>query len=188
MKRVLLFLLVLGFIGGSAYSADIMQYPMPLDGGNVLLDIGLGLALSSNPDMSIGIPPIVLSAEYCLPPIPLSVGGLIGLYQYKRSFAGAYDSHSWTWTYVTLGGRANWHFNFFDLNWLDLYAGLFAGYTSIRFSSTRGGDKNDYDNLNDGLNIGLQAGAHFYFTDRIGAVAELGYPFVVKAGLALKFN
>jgi hypothetical protein len=38
-----------------------------------------------------------------------------------------------------------------------------------------------------GFAIGGQLGAHFYFTDMVGAVLEFGYPFVGKVGLALKF-
>jgi hypothetical protein len=39
-----------------------------------------------------------------------------------------------------------------------------------------------------GFDSGFQAGAHFYFRNNIGLVLESGYPFALKAGVALKFG
>jgi len=180
MKKVLLLLLILGFIGGFAFSVDLMQYPPPLEGGNILIDAGLGYAFASDLGATMKIPPIVLSAEYCLPSVPISIGGLFGFYKYEFK-------QSWleTWTYATFGARANWHWNI-DVSRLDLYTGAFIGYTyfswSSDFSPIAGYIKPNFG----GIDFGGQAGAHFYFIKHIGAVLELGYPFVVKAGLAIK--
>ena len=191
MKRVLLFFLVFLMVGVFAFSADLMNYPRSLDGGNILVDVGFGYALAPKPNTTINIPPILLSAEYCLPSsVPISVGGLVGFYQYgyKYKEPGSHVPWEETLTFVTFGARANWHWNVdININWIDLYTGIIVGYNY--FSQTiEGNPYSGYvQSAHGGLAYGGQAGAHFYFSDRIGAVVELGYPFVAKAGVALKF-
>jgi len=183
MKKVLLLLLVLSAAGGFAFSADLMDYPTSLGGGDFLIDAGLGWAFTSGSSTSISasttIPPIVLSAEYCLPSIPVSVGGLMGFYQYEWRHSGVNTPWVETWTYATFGVRANWHWNI-GVSWFDLYTGAFIGYNYFSWSS-----ESKY--THGGLDFGGQVGAHFYFAKNMGALAEWGYPFVAKAGLALKF-
>ena len=187
MKRLFLFLLVLGVAGGFAFSADLMDYPPSLEGGNILVDIGIGYAflptrLNSDPTMKI--PPIVLSAEYCLPSgVPISVGALAGFYQCEWT-----GGTNWaeTWTFVTFGARANWHWNI-DVSWLDLYTGAFFGYTLYSYINDGNPQIGHIHPSYGGLSFGGQAGAHIYLSKHLGFVAEMGYPFVAKAGLALKF-
>jgi hypothetical protein len=191
MKRVFLFFLVLLMVGVFAFSADLMNYPPPLDGGNILFDVGFGLALAPSTVVRTGatimVPPVVLTAEYCLPVgVPISLGGLVGFYMFKWNYPGGHVPYKETWTFATFGTRANWHWNI-DVNWLDLYTGAFIGYNLFFWSREGSSFSGDIDPAFGGLVFGGQAGAHFYFTDRIGAVAELGYPFVTKVGLALKF-
>ena len=180
MKRALLFLLVFGVVGGFTFSADLMDYPPPLDSGNILVDVGLGYVFV--PDTTIKIPPIVASAEYCLPSVPISVGGLVGFYQYEKKA----PKELWveTWTYVTFGARANWHWNI-DVSGLDLYTGALFGYNYFTWFSDR--PYGYVEPANSGLVFGFQGGAHFYFSEYVGVVAELGFPFLAKVGLALKF-
>jgi len=184
MKKFLLLFLSLLVVGGLAFSVDLMQYPPPLEGGDILIDAGIGYAFASAVGASMKIPPIVLSAEYCLPSVPISVGGLAGFYRYEWKSS----SYSWveTWTYATFGARANWHWNI-NVSWLDLYTGAFIGYTYFSWSSDLSPAASYIKPAYGGLDFGGQAGAHFYFTEHIGAVAEFGYPFAAKAGLALKF-
>jgi len=183
MKRVLLFLLVFLMAVGFAFSADLMDYPPPLNGGNILVDIGVGYTFPDAASAIIKIPPIIASAEYCLPSVPISVGALIGFYQYEWDSV----SYGWgveTWTYATFDARANWHWNI-DASWLDLYTGALLGYTYFNSSYSR---PYLYAELKyGGLEFGAQAGAHFYFSEHFGVVAELGYPFIAKVGLTLKF-
>jgi hypothetical protein len=182
MKKIVLVLLFLSLAAGFVFSGDLMKYPPPLEGGDILIDLGLGWAFSAaDTGISIKIPPIVLNAEYCLPFIPISVGALAGFYQ--LGWTGGYSYWNETWTYATFGGRANWHWNF-DVSWLDFYTGVFFGYTHFSFTSNYiSGPERAYG----GIEYGGQVGVHFYFTKNIGAVAELGYPFVAKAGVAFKF-
>jgi len=186
MKRVLFLFLAFVMAGGFAFSVDLMEYPPPLEGGNILVDAGVGYAFASGLGATIKIPPVVASAEYCLPTgVPISLGALAGFYQFEWRYLG---TASWveTWTYATFGARANWHWNI-DASWLDLYTGAFVGYTYFKWSS----DSRPYDGYIQpyygGIDFGGQVGAHFYFTKHIGAVLEFGFPFAAKAGVALKF-
>lgn len=190
MKKVSMFLLVLVAAGGFAFSADLMDYPAPLRSGNFLVDVGVGWAFASASGSSISasikVPPIAISAEYCLPSVPISVGGLMGFYQYEWRYSRTYTSWAESWTYFTLGARANWHWDI-GVSWFDLYTGIFGGYTHFSWS----GDSNPYIGYimqtYGGIDFGGQIGAHFYLANNIGVVAEWGYPFTTKAGLALKF-
>jgi hypothetical protein len=181
MKRLLLLLVVfiIGATGAFALGFDILSYPPPVSGGNILADVGIGSTGAEYGDISI--PPLRVSAEYALPVgLPISVGGLLAFYRTEHNdLRGTYD-----YTYFTFGARANWHWGL-NLPWLDLYTGLFLGCTLWSVDVPSGvpagdGGGGDFD-------IGLQLGAHFYFTDLLGAFVEFGYPFYASVGLALKF-
>jgi hypothetical protein len=190
LKKVSLLLLALMVAGGFAFSADLMDYPSPLKGGNFLTDVGIGWSFASGSGTSTSastkIPPIVLSAEYCLPSIPISAGGIVGFYQYEWRYLGGNTPWVETWTYVTFGARANWHWNI-SVSWFDLYTGVFVGYTYFSWSSGSNPHTGNVNQTYKGIDFGGQVGAHFYFAENIGVTAEWGYPFITKAGLALKF-
>jgi opacity protein-like surface antigen len=186
MKKLLLVMAILLTAAAGAFAADWMSYPPPVEGGNFLIDAAIGYASAygyTGSGTSLKIPPISATVEYALPVgLPISVGGLFAFYQYGWEYY-----YKYTWTYMFFGGRANWHWNF-DIQWLDLYSGVFIGYRY--FKEDYDGPSNYYGYVEanyGGFAVGGQAGAHFYFTKNIGAVVEAGYPFLVKAGLALKF-
>ena len=87
--------------------------------------------------------------------------------------------------YFTSQIRGNWHWGF-PVSWLDFYTGFGMGldiiHTRYRLYTT------NYSDTDVEFYWGFQAGAHFYFSDVIGVVAETGYPFYLKAGVALKFG
>ena len=188
MKKTALLFLIFMTAAGFAFAADILQYPPPLKGGNVLVDIGLGYAdWGNSPSWKMKIPPLVAAGEYCLPVgIPVSVGGMFAFSQFGWSYTGGHD---WTYTDLIFAGRGNWHWNI-DLSWLDLYTGVNLGYK--HFSVKYDGPDQIWADLNyswnySGLYWGIQAGAHFYFTNYIGLALEGGWPVYAKAALALKF-
>ena len=192
MKKTVLALLIFATALGSAAAVgfDILSYPAPLEGGNILVDLGLGYSnWGSHSGWKMKIPPLVATAEYCLPiPVPISVGGLFSYARYGNSYTYM-GNHTWNHNYFIFAGRANWHFGF-DISWLDLYAGMNIGYRyySVKYDGPNKGWADDwYTSSYSGLYWGTQAGAHFYFTNFIGAVAEVGYPIYAKAGVALKF-
>ena len=190
MKKILMVLLVLMVIGGSAFANDLLQYPPSLKGGNLMLDVGIGYAftgfLSSGSKMSI--PPLFISAEYALPVnVPISVGGLFAIYQYKWDATQVGFKWSEKYTSMYFGARGNWHWNF-SPKWLDFYTGINIGYNYFKISYDPKPEGSWWvEPKYGGFTVGAQVGAHFYFTDLVGVVVEAGYPYLIKTGLALKF-
>jgi hypothetical protein len=169
MKKMLMMPLVLALCCGSAFAFNILSYPPPVRGSDLQIDIGVGFTGGG----TLRIPPLEFNVEYALPAnVPISLGGLVAFYQTGRRNDG--------WTYVTFGGRANWHWAF-PVKWLDLYTGIFLGYRYANWEGT------SIVSSGSGFAFGGQLGAHFYFTKTLGLVVEFGYPFLAKAGLAIKF-
>lgn len=134
--------------------------------GDKLLNVGIGL----NSYYSGGIP-VGASFEYGVTE-DISVGVNFDYLSRKYRFYG--DSYKWTALYF--GVRGSYHFNTLlniDNNKVDVYGGATVGYRSFTWkdSFTGSGLGNSYDN---GVFVGIFAGGKYYFTDNIGAFAELG--------------
>jgi hypothetical protein len=190
MKRVLLVLVVFMLVCSVSFAWEILSYPPPLKGGDILIDAGLGLrGLSANEKWRI--PPLFVQFEYALPiKLPISVGGMAALYQWKweyiyRDNAGNYHDITEIRTIFNAAGRANWHWAF-PVDWLDFYTGVHAGYR-YGFVDVNKQVPGHVVNATNKFDWGTQAGAHFYFTKNLGAMAEFGYPYWIKAGVAFKF-
>jgi len=182
VKKLFLVLLLLVVVGTSAFAIDLLSFPPSVQPGNILVNAGLGYATAPISGASIVIPPLVLSVEYALPvEVPISVGALVGFYRWEWTARNI----GWvnTYTYFTFGARANWHWNI-DVDWLNLYTGLFLGFTHFSWSTT---SEHIPAPSYGGLVFGGQIGARFFFANNIGAVIELGFPFVAKAGITLRF-
>jgi hypothetical protein len=187
MKKLLVVFLFVGF-AGSVFAFDIASYPPPIKSGNIMLDAGIGLGFSGYGSGKLKVPPLFAQVDYALPNIPITLGGHISYYQY--AWETGYTSYNWTYTWNFLGlfFRANWHWGF-EVNWLDLYSGLNLGYRvfweKVEYPSGYTGAKTEYNYS--GFDWGLTlVGARFYFTDKIGAMVELGYPHL-RAGITFKF-
>ena len=185
MKKIVLIVLVLVVLCGSVFAFDLLSYPPPLSGGNILIDVGTGYYYTGWSSLgTFGIPPLFVNAEYALPvEYPISVGAGVSFFQWKlKEFY--YD---YTLMAITPQARASWHWGF-DVSWLDLYTGLSLGYSiiSVNWGENPGGLYSAAGTS--GLYWGAHVGAHFFFTKNIGAVVESGYPFLIKGGVALKFG
>ncbi|MDR1574890.1 MAG: hypothetical protein LBS37_02685 [Treponema sp.] len=186
MKRLVgLFLLVVCF-GGSVFAFDIMSYPPPVSEGDILIDAGLGIGIGF--PGTLKIPPLFVQAEYALPKVPLSVGGGVTFWQNGYSIGAGSYSVDYTFNYLAILTRANWHWGF-DISWLDFYTGLSLGYNAFwmdyKLGSAYGSGYSPVAYNYGGIGYGVQVGAHFYFTKNIGAIVEIGYP-VMRVGLAFK--
>ncbi|MCL2070242.1 MAG: hypothetical protein FWH19_04575 [Treponema sp.] len=188
MKRFVLILLVFVLASASAFAFDIMQYPPTVESGDFLLNAGVGFGSFGATSWHVKIPPIAVSLEYCLDTAaPISVGGMVSFLQYGWDYLGGQES--WTHTFIIFAGRANWHWNF-DVDWLDFYTGLSLGYQYFN-AEYSGPDQLWLDRFYDwnygGFYWAGQLGARFFFSQKIGAVAEFGYPMLLKAGITFKF-
>jgi opacity protein-like surface antigen len=189
MKKLVLALAVLVAVSGAVSALDLLQYPPPVEGGNIMVDLGIGLG-GAGAGTSWGhewqgnllIPPIFGIVEYALPvKVPISVGGMFAYWMHRYQWSGT--DHEVRNHFIAINGRGDWHWAF-PVDWLDFYTGLSLGWQihiwDTDFTLDRKPDWTKFD-------WGLQAGAHFYFTEKIGAMAEFGYPFFLKGGVALKF-
>ncbi|MDR0323652.1 MAG: hypothetical protein LBI12_04305 [Treponema sp.] len=178
------FVLVAVLVTGTAFAQfDLMSYPPPLSGGNVLFDGGIGMAYTGY-DGKWAFPPVFIQAEYCLPMLPLSVGASVSFYRWKYELSLLSVDYGFTLTVFTPAARVNWHWGL-NIDWLDIYTGISLGYQVVnaKYNSsavTTGAAASTFY-------WGGQAGARFYFTENIGAMIETGYPYWAKAGIALKF-
>ena len=183
MKKLFLVLLVLALAGTSAFAVDLMSFPPSVRPGNVFINAGVGFSTAPLAGASMVIPPLVASFDVALPvEVPISVGGLVGFYRWER-FTTFPIIHGETLTFVTFGGRANWHWNI-DIEWLNLYTGIFLGWTHFMWESSN--PLMPSPSLG-GIAIGGQLGARFFFAQNVGLVIETGFPFVAMAGLTFRF-
>jgi hypothetical protein len=182
VKKLFLVLLILAVFAGSVFAFEFLSYPPPVSGGNVMVDTGIGFVYTGYNRGKFGIPPLFLQVEYALPVVvPISVGAGVSFYQWKYPIHGDTLKE----TFVTPAFRANWHWGF-DVSWLDFYTGAWFGYTIWNLKSSN----SFWDYLavgSSGLDWGFQAGVHFYFSNTIGVMVETGYPYLIKAGLTIKF-
>ena len=183
MRRVLLVLLVFVVVAGSAFAIDLLSFPPPVDPGSIMIDLGIGLRYISwsTWGTKMQVPPLWLQGEFALPVgVPISVGAG---FAFERR-VGRYDSDL-SVMFFTPHLRGNWHWGF-PVQWLDFYTGLSFGVDIARVDYDLGITK--YNDTDADFYWGMQVGAHFYFSQFVGAVAETGYPFYLKAGVAFKFG
>ncbi|PID88663.1 MAG: hypothetical protein CSB03_00185 [Bacteroidia bacterium] len=156
--------------------------------GDLFLNAGVGIGTYGATNLSI--PPITVSADYTLKDklfdeySSLSAGAYLGYYGTSSSY-GAFSSR---WSNFLLGGRGAVHYSFVDK--LDTYAGLMLGYDIVSYT-TKGELRSV--NLNDSSSNGnfifsAFVGARYFFTETIGAYAEIGYGLsALELGVSFKF-
>ena len=162
------------------------------DQGDKVLSFGLGLGstyVSWGSYYKTTVPPVFVAGDYCLRedlgPGNLGVGGIIAYSAYKWD----YDFADWGYKYTNLfiGARGTYHFT--DLvDKLDLYGGLVLGAKIVTAKEYGTYTGYAYNTNSSGVLYDVFAGARYYFTDNLGAMAELGYGISwLKIGLSLKF-
>lgn len=163
------------------------SYAQQFQKGTTVVNAGIGLGTALG-GLGKARPAISLSLDRGVWPVGgpgvISLGGYLGNTGYKYS-SGGYTAK---WNYFIVGARGAYHYNgFSSVPKLDLYGGAMLGYNIVNYSS----DGNDVDISNSyGSGIGFSGflGGRWFFTERIGAYAELGYGVsVLNAGLAIKF-
>jgi hypothetical protein len=186
-KRLIFFLAALGILGAVSVSAlDLTSFPAAVDGSHALINAGVGFGPARYGRMLI--PPLTASVDIpvAIGGLPFSFGGMAGFTQSRWNYWG---NDYLAYNVFAFGGRANYHFNF-EVDKLDVYAGLVLGWEIGRWSSSNNADDSwlrYYGNYS-GFHFGFHAGARYFFTRNIGAFAEAGYGLTyIKAGLSFKF-
>ena len=163
------FLAVLAIVG----SISIANAQEVFHKGTTAINAGIGLGSYYS---SLSIPPLSVSLDYGVADNlingnngSISVGGFAGYTASSHTY-GTYKS---TFSYIALGGRGAFHYQFAPK--LDTYAGLMVTYDIASASSN-----SDYAGASvatSGINWTLFLGGRYFFTEKIGGFAELGYGF-----------
>ena len=139
--------------------------------GTTAINAGIGLGSYYN---SLSIPPLSVSLDYGVADNlingnngSISVGGYVG---YTASSAN-YGVSKYRSSYAILGARGAFHYQFAPK--LDTYAGLMVSYDIV---------SSNYDAFSNYIKTShidwsLFLGARYFFTEKIGGFAELGYGF-----------
>ena len=161
------FLAVLAIVG----SISIANAQEVFHKGTTAINAGIGLGSYYN---SLSIPPLSVSLDYGVADNlingnngSISVGGFAGYTASSHTY-GAYKT---TFSYIALGGRGAFHYQFAPK--LDTYAGLMVSYDIV--SSSYDAFSNYIKSSH--IDWSLFLGARYFFTEKIGAFAELGYGF-----------
>ncbi len=157
-KTILALTFAILTMGLTSASAQVYQK------GDNLLNVGIGLGGGFGTPMGI-------SFEHGFTD-KISGGAMV---TYSSTDVSVYK-----YTYIIAGARASYHFDF-GVEKLDPYLGAMLGYNVAKVNNSgvpAGG----------GIAYGGHAGARYYFTEKIGAFAEVGYGVAnLTAGLAFKF-
>jgi hypothetical protein len=179
MKKFFIVLFVFILIVPLAYSQDVYRKGT----NNLGIGIGPGLAgiygTMSVPAISLGYQAGVHEK--------ISVGGLVG-YSSSTYDGGFFANRSfeWTYSYIVIGARGEYHFTDVEVENLDLYSGLTLGYTIVSVSEPSG-YTGFYSAQGSYLLYGFHVGARYYFSPTIGAFLELGYGVgYIMAGITFK--
>lgn len=179
MKRTI-FILLAVLISSGTYAQQFQKGTTAVNAG-----IGLGTALGG---LGKARPAISVSLDHGLwdvgGPGVISMGAYIGNTGYKYTDLG----YSAKWNYIIAGVRGAYHYNgFTSVPNLDVYGGAMLGYNIVKYSSD-GNDNNLSGNYGSGLGLSGFLGGRWFFSEHIGAYAELGYGVsVLNAGVSFKF-
>ena len=162
------FLAALALIG----SVSLANAQEVFQKGTTAINAGIGLGSYYS---GITIPPLSVSLDYGVADNlingnngSISVGGFAGYTASSHTY-GAYKT---TFSYIALGGRGAFHYQFAPK--LDTYAGMMISYDII---STPDSWANYVWSYGSRVDWSIFLGARYFFTEKVGAFAELGYGF-----------
>ncbi len=159
----------------------------PFQKGTTTANVGVGLGTALG-GLGKARPAISASIDHGVwdvgGPGIISLGGYVGNTGYKYT-SGSYTSK---WNYIVVGARGAYHYNgFTSVPKLDVYGGAMLGYNIVKYSSD-GDDMNMANSYGSGMGFSGFLGSRWFFSDSMGAYAELGYGVsVLNAGLTFKF-
>ena len=155
---------------------------------NLNLGVGIGSVLGGTSGYSTTTPPLSVSYERGIvdhlfdDKSTLGIGAYLGYVANKYDFGGGYG---WKYSHTIVGARGALHYQLVDK--LDTYGGLMLGYNIVT-SSWYGSQQNVGSASGSALGWSLFLGGRYYFTDNIGAFAELGYGIAyLQLGVSFKF-
>ena len=161
-------LLVLGLLAGTQSFAQLA-----IDKGTKFINLGIGLGGGYYSGGGIGF---VGAADFGVYK-NITVGATAGYHSYGNAYL-TYNYHSFD-----IGARGSYHFNellSLPNDKIDLYAGLGLSYYSLSY----GGYLDNYSRIE----VPFHLGGRYFFSDNVGAFAELGSSInTLKLGVTFKF-
>ncbi len=162
--------------------------------GENAFNIGIGIPVLYNGGASISMPAFLAAFDHGFSE-KLGIGYISGGAQI--AFSGGNNTISGigsSYTYLTIGPRAAYHFDFYDISngketfkKLDIYAGVFVGttFTTTKVDLVGGGtDRSTGTAFTEDVFVGIR----YSFSNSLGVYAESGYNVsFLNAGLTWRF-
>lgn len=156
--------------------------------GDKVLNLGIGFGGYGTWGYSPAVPPLSASVEVgimdnILDKGTIGIGGFLAFASYKER--DYYANSYWTFNRLVIGARGTFHYPLVDN--LDTYGGIMLGLNNNTWK-WNGTGAHTLNSGGSGLGFSLFAGGRYYFTDKLAAMAELGYGIAyLNLGVALKF-
>lgn len=150
--------------------------------------IGFGNALYSGSGYTSKVPPISASFEMGIVDNLFDEKSSIGVGGYMGYTSAKWEYYDWGYKYtdIIIGVRGAFHYQLVDK--MDTYTGLLIGYDIVSAKEFGTASGYDYSSSTSGLTWSYFLGARYYFTDNIGAMAEVGFGIAyLNLGVTLKF-
>ncbi len=185
MKKII-FTIAIIFAGITIACAQTQTFEKGTSAINI--GIGFGNTLYTGSFYNQTVLPISASFEYGIID-KVGVGGFIGYCASKWEDKWSGYTWGWKYSYLVIGVRGNYHF--YTTDKLDAYGGLMLGYNIVSSKDYYDGP-GSYEPYSSATGsqarITVYAGGRYYFTNNIGAFAELGWGWTIfNIGLSVKF-
>lgn len=156
--------------------------------GDNLLNVGIGLRSTFTTGDNT-LPLLSASFEHGFTD-KISAGGFIGYAGSKEEIATFGTTYTFKYSYLIIGARGSYHF--YNTDKIDAYGGAMLGYnianSKVEVSGAGAGFITPQAAEVGGIAYGLHVGGRYYFTDQIGAYAELCYGIaLLNIGVTAKF-
>ncbi len=200
MKRILVILLTAASV---CFTTGTLE-AQAVEEGNSIITVGLGYPNLGKAVFNLyeaetgyhagGFGPMHIKYEYILSE-KFGVGVSLGYVGFditwqEDAFDGSNKTYDTGFKGSSIGILARFNYHFATGDKVDPYFGVGAGYNNWSFEYYSDDPDNDGEEILDfPLNVGFETtvGARYYFTDNIGAYAEIGFgKSLLQAGLAIK--
>ena len=169
MKKILMILLVLAVVGGTAFAFDAKSHPEPMQKGSFMISPTFGIGTYYYAGATLAF---TAAFDYALPiNFGLTVGGEVGFAM------TTYSGWGYGYTYkpfaIPIMAKVAWHPNF-EVKGLDPYVTLKMGFAIGILGCTK--KYGSYEaKAASGFAMGWDVGCRYFFNNSIGVFGELGF-------------
>lgn len=190
MKKSFSLFVIISFFTASQIAAQAFQK------GTGVGSAGIGFGSSIGSHSGTQTPAISIQYEQGLWPLGsdgvISLGGYAGYKAFQYKYDAGSVNYKQNWNYTIIGARAAYHYTGLENEKIDVYGGLMLSYNILKykFKDNSGSGSGIYNSGSYGSAAGFTAyaGGRYFFSNNLGAFAELGYGVsYLTVGLSLKF-